>query len=54
MITEIKTSFFPTIEENCIDCGYHLIISDERTGDRICNRCGMVQEEKIMIHDSIL
>ncbi len=52
MITEIRTTYLPTKEESCNDCGYHLIISDERTGDRICNWCGVVQEGKIMINEN--
>ena len=51
MITEIRASFLPTKEEGCIDCGCHLIISDDRTGDRICDWCGVVQEGKIMINE---
>ncbi len=45
MITEIKTSFFPTKEESCSDCGNLIIIHDCRIGDRVCNRCGVVQVE---------
>ncbi len=48
MITELKIPFYPLREEGCIDCGYYFMISDERTGDKICKNCGVVQEERVM------
>ena len=55
MISEVRGKwFFLEEDEGCSDCGNFVIIHDSQTGDQICNRCGIVQEEKIIIDDSIL
>ena len=39
---------YPSENDGCSECGNLVTVHDCRTGDQICIKCGIVQEERII------